>query len=559
MSQGPQPLAHGTLDVTPLDHVVISLHRKRLSGTLAIWPEVEGVAGQDRVLFKHGQPVAAKLIEPASALDRGLMPLFRRTSAAYAFYGEDLLGDRSALVTGSVDANALVLAAMRGGMRETVVDRVLARYDGAAVRLVTGYDVTRLAPLPKEQAFIELLRADPAGVDTLVARSGEPKVARRVLYTLAITHGIEPYAVPVETHELPTLDLEPKAVVSVDVPRSDALDGVLGARSSYTEVRPSDFPFPDAKLSGARASTPPAEPRSPTAQKRPSGGAPRPDPRRAAKAPEPPPPPPEGLDPALAKRWQDIAARFVAIDGQNYFQMLDVSEICTPDEVRDAYFASVKLWHPDRIPEGLEALRPFVERIFHHLTSARDALADEAGRVAYLKSVAQGGGRPADDRKVEAILAASQEYEKAQILANRAKWDEVLEHLAICIELDPESPDYTALRAWAVLQRAPLDAKPEAKEALTLAESAIRLAKGAHHERAVFTKGVALQRLGRGDDANECFRKVMERNPKHLDAAREVRLFEMRARNSMAPKPDAAAKPDPGSGLLSKLFGGKKP
>ena len=377
--------------------------------------------------------------------------------------------------------------------------------------------------------------------------------------------------------DLPSLDgLLPVAAPSapimpvaqpIETPRSRTLDGLLGGgmesdgRQSFAEVRPSDFPFPDATLSGERVSSP--MPRSPSGQRRPSGGAPRPDPRRAALPPEPPPPPPEGLDKTLKQKWLDVGARFVAIDTQNYFEMLGVGDTCSPDEVRDAYFASVKLWHPDRLPEGLEVLRPFVDRIFHHLTAARDLLSDEKQRQSYLKVVAQGGGKPSDDRKVEAILNATQEFEKAIVLTNRAKWDEALEVLAVCIELDPENPDYVALKAWAVLQKAPLESKLEAREALTIAEAALRLAKGSHHERAILTKGVALQRLGRAEDAYECFAKVVERNPKHLDASREVRLYDMRARKSMPPK---AAKPDPSTprpdssnSLLSKLFGGKKP
>lgn len=598
MSSAPQPLAHGTLEATPLDHVVLSLHRKKLAGTLAVWPDAPGTPGQDRILFKNGQVIAAKLVEPASALDRGLLPLFRRTRAAYAFYAEDLLGDRSAVVSGHVDTNALVLAAMRGGMREDVVDGILARFDGSAVRLIAGYDFGKLGALPKEMGFIELLRAGPSPIPSLLVQSGDPKIARRMLYVLAISQGIEPYALPVVAHEeLPTLDApqKPSTVVYVETPRGSELDGLLSSegRPSGVDVRPSDFPFPDAKLSTAR-SQPAMSPVRPTGETismsgmtpvRPPGsgsgmtparsntsasgmtpvragnGAARPDPRRVAKAPEPPPPVPEGLERALAQKWADVSARFVSIDTETYFQMLGVSEICTPEEVRDAYFSQVKAWHPDRLPEGLETLKPFVDRIFHHLTAARDVLSEEQKRQAYQKTVAQGAGKPSDDRKLEAILTAAGEFEKAQVLANRAKWDEVLEQVAICIELDPENADYIALKGWAVLQMAPLDAKGAAKDAVTIAEQALRLTKGAHHERAVLTKAIALQRLGRAEDAHECFRKVVERNPKNLEAAREVRLYEMRARNSIAPKPDSN-RPEAGGGgggLLSKFFGGKKP
>lgn len=577
MANAPQPIAHGTLDATPLDHVMLSVHRKKLSGTLAVWPDDPSTPGQDRVLFRNGHIAGAKLLEPAAALDRGLLPLFRRAAAAYAFYGEDLLGDRSTVVAGTVDVHALVLAAMRGGLRESVVDSVLARFDGFAVRIAKGYELARLAMIPKEQAFSELLRADPSPVPSLVGKSGDAKVARRLLYVLAITNGIEPYEAVQEAapshadDDLPTLDAPTRPANVVTFQTGGELDGLLGdsVRPSLTEVRPSDFPFPDAELSGARISftdglpaarTPVPEQKPASGQpKRASGSAPRPDPRRVAQAPEPPPPPPEGLEASLAQRWREVSTRFVKMDNETYFQMLGVNDICTPDEVRDAYFAAVKHWHPDRLPEGLEVLRPFVERIFHNITAARDLLSDEVQRQKYLKTVAQGGGKPSDDRKLEAILTAAGEYERAQVLANRGKWIEVLDEVAICMDLDPENADYVALKAWAVLQKAPLDSKPDAKDALGIAEQALKLTKGAHHERAVFTKAVALQRLGRLEDAHECFKKVAERNPKHLEAAREARLYEMRSRKSLPPRHDASGSKPEGGGLLSKFFGNKKP
>ena len=88
----PEPIATGTLEQTPLAHVLLKVLERELDGTLAIWPE-DGSSGQDRVLFAKGRPVAARLLEGAGSLDRGLLPLFRRTKAPYAFYPADLIGD----------------------------------------------------------------------------------------------------------------------------------------------------------------------------------------------------------------------------------------------------------------------------------------------------------------------------------------------------------------------------------------------------------------------------------------------------------------------------------
>ena len=43
-------------------------------------------------------------------------------------------------------------------------------------------------------AFVELMRAEPAAAGTLIEQFGDPKVAQRMLYLLAITDCLEPYA-----------------------------------------------------------------------------------------------------------------------------------------------------------------------------------------------------------------------------------------------------------------------------------------------------------------------------------------------------------------------------
>jgi hypothetical protein len=52
----------------------------------------------------------------------------------------------------------------------------------------------------------------------------------------------------------------------------------------------------------------------------------------------------------------------------------------------------------------------------------------------------------------------------------------------------------------------------------------------AYCERAYFYRGVLQKRLGNGPAAFKDFGHVVRINPKHVDAQREIRIFEMRAR-----------------------------
>src|SRR5689334_10968711 len=130
----PEPIATGTLAKTPLPHLLVYLDQKKLSGTLALWPDdTASQSGQDRVLFLKGKPVAARLMQGASALREGLVPLFARTQAPYAFYEGNLLGDDR--VSGRVDPLALIMDALRAGHRLDIVGAVLDRFGTHKLRI----------------------------------------------------------------------------------------------------------------------------------------------------------------------------------------------------------------------------------------------------------------------------------------------------------------------------------------------------------------------------------------------------------------------------------------
>jgi curved DNA-binding protein CbpA len=247
---------------------------------------------------------------------------------------------------------------------------------------------------------------------------------------------------------------------------------------------------------------------------------------------------------------QEFAARF---ETMNFFDMLALTEASTPEEVQEAYFAQAKRFHPDRLPAELAPIRVFADRIFHYLTEARDMLSDTDKRMAYVKTVRGGGGTPEADRKMQAILTAAMEFQKVEVLARRRDWDLALQRLDVAIELNADEPDFYAFKAWLLFEKhgttpgAPIDLM------LKLADRALALRD--NHERAHFTKATVLDRMGKTTQALEHFKRAAQINPKNLDAARRVRLADMRARASQAPPESTESE---STGLLSKLFTKKK-
>ena len=517
----PTPIAQGDLTQKPLAHLLLSVFDKELSGTLVVWPDNDGQSGQDRLLFRRGHIIAGRLVEPATELSRGVLALFHRTNAPFAFYDQDLVTGLDGVLFSSDHVYTLIAAAARGGARRDVMESVLARLREPAYRFVRTVDLSALALIPKEQAVVELVQASPHSIPEWIQMSGDPRVATRTLYLLAITRCLAPATVQAS-------DTVGETSTSKQLP----LTGAPKALSNRPpDTRFSDMPSLDSVPPPGNASKPP-EPAGRGSQ----GGG-----------PAGPPGPPAGLSSAHETLWRDIQDRFAAIDTENYFQMLGVDNTVLDDAISDAYVDRIKRFHPDRLPAELASLRSYVDTIFRHLTEAKNTLLDAEKRKSYFKTVQAGGGSPAADRKLAAILTAALEFEKAEVLVRRKEWAQAITLLDKSMDLSPDEPDYPAMKAWALLQR---DGEAQRDVILPLAQRALGM--NAKHEQALLTLAFLYKRLGDATNAVKHFERVLEANPKHVDAARELRLAHMRGQTS-----EPAAEEKPG-GVLSKLFGSKK-
>lgn len=550
MSGTPEPIAQGELAKTPFAHVLLHLHHKAMSGTLVLWPTAEGTKGQDRILFEEGWPVAGRLVDKAAALDRGMLPLFARREGPYAFYDADLVGE--ATLRGRVDPLMVLAASLRGSTRDDVVEGYIANLGtDASVRFKVGVDVKRYVLQPKEAGFVDVIRAEPATVADLIAQCElGAAMAKRLVYLLFITRALERIDPRVS---LPSPMASP---VRASVP-SQPMAAVPAPTGATFDLPLPDMPVPEAPAAAPRESVP-----SPGAS---MPGAPRPS-RTSMQADRAgaarfqtstpvPPPPPAGLSPDATAFWNETVARCKAIDQQNYYDMLGVAREVGAEGVRKAYFALAKRWHPDRATGELAPLRTFVEPIFAMLTAAQETLSDEKKRAAYLRTVQEGGGTPEADRKLEAILWAAKEHQKAEVLMRQRNFEGATALLASAIEIVPDEPDLLATWGWCVFNLPNSDGR--IPEMLTSIDRALAIEP--NHDRAFYYKGMVQQRAGKSADALVSFKKALDLNKKNADAAREVRLAESRqGKSGTTGKNPASPAGKTEGGLLSKLFGSSK-
>ena len=217
-----------------------------------------------------------------------------------------------------------------------------------------------------------------------------------------------------------------------------------------------------------------------------------------------------------------IAHRAQSTTSEDFFEALGLPEGASVDAARAAYFRLAKLWHPDRLPAELEPFRAEVEKIFMHMTQASATLTDPEAHRAYVAS---------SDRSPASVGVPSRPHERVlrdieQAIAKREFL--VAEQTARqLIGLDADDAEAHALAAWA---QAHAGEAPEEtlRAAIPPLDKAVQM--DPHCERAFFYRGVLNKRLGVGSAAFRDFTRVVQLNPRHVDAQREIRIFEMRAR-----------------------------
>ncbi len=279
-------------------------------------------------------------------------------------------------------------------------------------------------------------------------------------------------------------------------------------------------------------------------------------------ADEPPPPPPSSgtMPPPSARPLtaeqnalkMKILERSEQITGQNYFQMLSLDRDAGPEAVQKAFFSLAKVWHPDRLPPALVDVKDACSKVFTHLTEAHATLMDPTKRSDYMTLIRDGGATPEDQAKIQAILEAATEFQKAEFLLKRNLTDmQAYEIVKRCVMLDPEQADYLATLAWLDAQKPEWLSREKTLEKTLVLDRCI--ARNPNSERAFFYRGLLFKRAEEQSRALKDFKRASELNPRNLDAMREVRLHNMRGGNPNTVPPPKGATEKVG-GLFGKLF-----
>jgi hypothetical protein len=315
-------------------------------------------------------------------------------------------------------------------------------------------------------------------------------------------------------------------------------------------------PVAEAPPGDAGGDPPPAE-ASPSAPEEPEEHAGAPEPPRAPKEAVPPP---AELDPETLERRREVLGVFQALPLKNHFEVLGIEPGCTDGEVKRAYVALAKRYHPDvhRDPR-LDDLHDVLEAIFIRVGEAWEVLGDARSRASYearlgvvrrpresfpgpepAPEAAPPGapGRPTATRApaaaTDSFVAPEETLSKAQVLLAQARyWDAIQMLEAAVPQMEPRRAQH---RGRILLAKAYAKNPNWVRRAEETLHDVVR--EDPANAEAHYELGLIYKAGGLPARAQAMFRRVVELRPDHREAAAELDA------------PEAA-----GGGLLKRLFG----
>jgi tetratricopeptide (TPR) repeat protein len=231
-------------------------------------------------------------------------------------------------------------------------------------------------------------------------------------------------------------------------------------------------------------------------------------------------------------RRQSIFERARAILKEDHFQRMSLPRDATGEQVEAAFVALKTLWDPELLPPALEEAKNDCAFVLSCLVEAYTALRHDAQRADYARSLTVVTLRSRSEQLEEELAAsgASDLYEGAMNYLTQGNLERAERLARGAVKAHPDAGAPLALLAWIEASR-PANASPEeTKKRVVMLDRAIRADETL--EQAYYWRGLLHKRLDNHSSAMGNFRRVAELNPKHLDAVRELRVYEMRIRRN---------------------------
>jgi curved DNA-binding protein CbpA len=218
---------------------------------------------------------------------------------------------------------------------------------------------------------------------------------------------------------------------------------------------------------------------------------------------------------------KDIREQLAKAKVANHFELLNVSREATTEQVKDAFLPLAKKYHPDRLSsQGQTHLLEPARELFARIKEAYDVLLDPVSRAKYLTEIdGKRGGKKLSTEDARTGYRRALDYQK------RRKFAEAEAELIRAIDVDPQ-PDYLAELAWTLLAN-PARRDEASDQIFSLSARSLKDPMAASDRVYIVAAHVARLK-GDTEKMERYFRDALEKNPKNVEASRELRLIETR-------------------------------
>jgi curved DNA-binding protein CbpA len=409
------------------------------------------------------------------------------------------------------------------GHRWGMLCDAIRRLDGATLKRRLGAGASRpavkvggriqmgdLRLTPQETRVASLFDGVRSVDDLCQAQPGDADLVRRVALLLVETEML--------TFGAPGSEAAPRAAPARE-PAAPGPSGPApaGRPSGPAPARPQPAASPPRQAAAPhppRAAAPGGTKPAPAAPPRPAAAPPRP----AAPVAPGPSRPAAGPDLSLA----GLKATYERIKEADHFEVLGVKREAAASQIKVAYFALAKAYHPDSAPqdEPPEA-RKLRADIFAKVSEAWGVLGEDQSRAQYLEELKLGGTADLD---VMAILKSEELFQMGEILVKTRKYDEALRKLEEAIALCADEPEYFVWKAWVEFLLASADRKKTQQAASAQAIEAA-LKKNAKCMAGYLFLGQMAKLVGDPSTAERQLKRGLAIDDKHAELQRELKYL----------------------------------
>lgn len=224
-----------------------------------------------------------------------------------------------------------------------------------------------------------------------------------------------------------------------------------------------------------------------------------------------------------------IGGKHAAFKAGDYYALLGIRKDAATDEIRKAYFALVKQFHPDVLARrNLGGWQQKALVVFKGLSEAYKVLVDRKQRAVYdhasrsARNPLKPLKRPGTDRSAEARVF----FNRGEQFQKQGNCADAFTCLRKAVELEPDSSQYYCALGLTVLQSELFPDDQRLEMARTCFDRAMRLS-GSHYE-SHYCMSMYYKAVGDQEGQKTHLQDALTLNPTHVESKREIRLLTMR-------------------------------